>query len=436
MRVLYLTWGEDLATSGILENQVINQLIVTKRHHADLEYTYLCAMPIFWKRHHKSANSILEEKKQRLKAAGIRLKIFYYWLPVRARYIAIVAHRLFAPIFYIWFRKIARICTKENIHAIHARAYTGTVVAAATKRFANIKVPLIFDTRGLYVNELLQLKFIKENSFWHSLWRNAEKLAYEMSAVVVNVSAPFSNYVSRKFLLGTDKVKTLHTSVNIQVFKPATQRTAERQKRFKSKAVRLVYCGDLGGSSWHRTDSLFAVYNIIRKSLTGATLTIISPANESSIRSEIFSSFPNADELLADTRFLRTFNAAETAKHLAEADLGLFTYHELLPGSEQYLSDIVLGSKTGEYLAAGLPIIVNRSAKAAAELVIAHKVGMVYDVHSPVQFTRDLKKILADWQGYSRRARKTAETLFSADSNAQQYYRIYRQLTKFDSETY
>jgi len=433
MRILYVTWGEDLLTSGILENQVINQLVVTRQQHADLQYTYLCAMPVFWKRRHKRTNSILEEKQLRLKAAGIRTEIFYYWLPVRARHTAIVAHRLLAPVFYTWFRKIARICATENIHAIHARAYTGTVVAAAAKRFCRLNVPLVFDTRGLYVDELLQLKFIKEDSFWHRLWKNAEELAYKMSAVVLNVSAPFSAYVSKKFLLDAGRVKTIHTSVNVDVFQPARQRPATRQKRFKSRAVRLVYCGDLGGSSWHRTDSLFAAYNLIRKSLPDAALTIISPANETAIRSEIVSSFPNADELLAHTRFLRTYNAAETAGYLAEADLGLFSYHELLPGSEQYLSDIVLGSKTGEYLAAGLPIIVNSSAKAAAELVKVHKIGMVYDLRAPAQFARDLNKILADWQGYSRRARKAAETLFSADGNAQQYYRIYRQLAKPDN---
>lgn len=435
MRILYVTWGEDLLTSGILENQVINQLVVTRQQHADLDYTYLCAMPIFWKRRHKRSKSILEEKKLRLMAAGIRTEIFYYWLPIRARHIAIVVHRLFAPAIYTWFRRIAKICIKEKIHAIHARAYTGTVVAAAAKRFSKLKTPLIFDTRGLYVDELLQLKFITENSFWYRLWKNAEKLAYETSAVVLNVSSPFSAYVSRKFLLDASKVKTIHTSVNIHVFQPARQRLASHQKRFASQAARLVYCGDLGGSSWHRTDSLFAVYNLIRASLPGAALTIISPTNEEAIRSEIGSTFPNGDELLAHTRFLRTFNAAETAEYLAEADFGLFSYHELQPGSEQYLSDIVLGSKTGEYLAAGLPIIVNRSAKAAAELVIGHKIGMVYDLRAPAQFTRDLKKILADWQGHSRRARKAAETLFSADGNARQYYKIYQQLTKPNSKT-
>lgn len=426
--VLYVTWGEDLLTSGILENQVVNQLIATQRHFPEISYRYLCGMPIFWKRRHKQHTAILEERISRLRRANIQAEIVYYWLPVRARHVAVVMHRLLKPLFFFWFLHIRRALKRNKADIIHARAYTGGVVCAAALGFGCLKTPLVFDTRGLYVDELIQLGFIKDGGWWHRLWQRAERTTYSASAAIVNVSAPFSSYVTAHFNQPGAKIRTIHTSVDTEIFAPSAVEISARETRLKSGVLEIVYCGDLGGSSWHSTASLFQVFTQIKKTFPAASLVIITPAAPTNIQAEVRNILPEADLLLQSVKFARTFNARDTAAIFARRDLAVFSYHDRTENMPQQLSDVVLGSKTGEYLAAGLPVLVNRTAKAASQVIENFQVGMTYDVRDEEAFESMLNTIVKNWMQFSKRARKVGEEHFSAKANGQKYYELYKQL--------
>lgn len=428
--VLYLTWGEDLLTSGILENQVINQLITTRRVFPQVSYSFLCAMPVFWKKRHRAQAQILHEKIDRLEKAGIHVKVVYYWLPVRARYMAIVLHPLFIAAFFFWLKQITNICRRQEIHLIHARAYTGAIVAAAAKKLLRLKVPLVFDTRGLYVDELLQLGFLREGSWWHRQWKRAERTTYACSASIITVSEPFSEYVRQHFSLPADKVETIFTSVDTKIFSPAEKVANARTRRLKRSAPVLVYCGDLGGSSWHSTISLFTLFEQVRHKFGKATLLIISPASRESIDREVLTHFPDRrNELMANCRFMRTYNARETAAALSQADFGVFSYHDSANRGPRHLQEIVLGSKTGEYLAAGLPILVNHTAKAAAAIVRDHRLGIAYNIGDVKSLHRQLGGLVKQWPTYSQRSRKYALKYFAAASIARSHRLIYEKLS-------
>ncbi|MBS0617602.1 MAG: glycosyltransferase [Spirochaetes bacterium] len=425
-KILYLTWGEDLATSGILENQVINQLIATRRVAPEISYHYLCAMPIFWKLRHTQARQILDEKISRLQAADITSEVFYYWLPVRARHIAIVAYKLLQPLFYFWFLRIRNVCRTNEIDIIHTRAYTGGVVCATAIEFLKIRTPFVFDTRGLYVDEIIQLGFLKANSWWHRLWQEAERRTYHTAAMVINVSEPFSQHVQETFSLPRDRVATIYTSVDTKIFRPSRDSVVERKMRLAKKAPVLVYCGDLGGNSWHSAISLFAIFNLIRKLYPLVTLKIVSSATPNVIRQELADAYIDAVDMLSQTSFQRTYTASETAQLLASADIAIFSYHELRENVPRYLSNVVIASKTGEYLASGLPVIVNSTARAAASVIVTTNSGMSYDLRETINFKQDLEKIVKKWLTYSKQARKSAELLFSSEANARKYYEIYK----------
>jgi glycosyltransferase involved in cell wall biosynthesis len=428
IRVLYLTWGEDLATSGILENQVINQLIATRKTCPEIVYHYLCGMPVFWRKRHKRRDSPLAEKVLRLQAAGISVELFYYWLPVRARQMAYVCYPLFRPIFFGWFHRIRQAVRKHASQIIHARAYTGGVVCTAAIGALEIKTPWIFDTRGLYVDELLHMNYIKEKSLLHKLWLFAEERAYNSASMIVNVNKAFSKYLEEKFSLNGKKVKTIHTSVNTEIFKQPERASAERLRRIKAKAPILVYCGSLGGRSYHRVDALFSVFDTVCEIFREAELHIISPANPESIATELTNKFSNAAELLSRTRFSRTHTAHDTVAILAQADIAIFSFHDHQSNGSQHLSDVELGSKTGEYLATGLPVLVNNHAKAAAEIINSTKTGISYELRYKRQFQHRLADLVRNYSEYSRRARKVAEQLFSARENAKKYREIYEVL--------
>jgi glycosyltransferase involved in cell wall biosynthesis len=90
---------------------------------------------------------------------------------------------------------------------------------------------------------------------------------------------------------------------------------------------------------------------------------------------------------------------------------------------------IALGIKTVEYLAAGLPLVVNTKSSGAAEIVERYGVGLVVDDERSVD-QEALRRLADKKQEVSAACRKLAETRFSTSVVANRYLQLYSRLTE------
>ena len=92
------------------------------------------------------------------------------------------------------------------------------------------------------------------------------------------------------------------------------------------------------------------------------------------------------------------------------------------------LARTILSVKFTEYLAAGLPVLVNRWAGAAADIVRQHDLGIVSDEASPDEMAAWLARWQAQRADFSARAWRFAREHFALDVLAAQYRELYHRL--------
>jgi glycosyltransferase involved in cell wall biosynthesis len=112
--------------------------------------------------------------------------------------------------------------------------------------------------------------------------------------------------------------------------------------------------------------------------------------------------------------------AAQLREWMSAADAGI---HAMSPGPD---SATRLGVKVVEYLACGLPIIVNPHVGDAARLVREHGVGVVLENHDHEEIRRKLVRLLAEQPVPATASRELATQTFSLSACARQYVSMYR----------
>ena len=110
-----------------------------------------------------------------------------------------------------------------------------------------------------------------------------------------------------------------------------------------------------------------------------------------------------------------------------QADIGIMSYFVPISEREKLLSKMVLAVKTVEYLAAGLPIIVNKYCGGAAYLIEKNKVGIAYDPKHLSELTEQSINFLLTSDIVSKSI-KIAEDEFDYIVNAKKYAQIYTNL--------
>ena len=130
--------------------------------------------------------------------------------------------------------------------------------------------------------------------------------------------------------------------------------------------------------------------------------------------------------LLVDVEFTSTKSLEELRRELSDVDFGLMSYFKPESELQITLAKMVMAVKTAEYLAAGLPLIVNNACGGAAATVDNYDLGISYNPNSFEQLTRGrIERLLS--VKHKKRISETAAGLFDYKKHAHQYLEIYRQ---------
>jgi glycosyltransferase involved in cell wall biosynthesis len=396
--VLFLSYGEDFLQNKILQNQFINwaKKLNTNKYNVFVHsFLPISRTRLFqsklWKKE-------LHELQQDLQNKNIPLT--YSYLPGLASWL--YSHFLQFFFFHnlLSYAQLLFFIKKNDIQYIYCRSYHSTFAALLVKKLFALKYIVHFDPRSLFVEEGQYLGRISNASLY--LWNRIESFLYTNADLVTFVSKPFQAIQKAKFPIKRSEVIYTHVNVDDFSFDPNK----------KIDTAHLCYLGQLDDSGWHQSEKLFELYSSIAKKIE-ATLTIVTRSPHAPIKEHI------QRLQLKNVNLYAAQNTKEVSRLLKNCNVSLISYKTLNSELEKTIAQTVVASKSGEYLAAGLPILCFKELRGIAELIETHHLGATYTFGNEARIVEDLQSILENYSEISARCREFAENNFSLENNAQ-----------------
>jgi glycosyltransferase involved in cell wall biosynthesis len=404
MNIAYLVWLENLS-SPILKGQVVEVLEEMGRTSSEHSIHLLAFQPVY--------RIILRSRrlaliKRRLGAAGIRTTI----IPCVAIPQLDIFRAGWFTMPFILLQSLPALLVftlLKRIDILHCRSYPVAWSAMVLRRVLPIR--LVFDPRSDFPEESVTAGKWSANSPTYRAWKLLERALLGRADATVAITDSYVDHFGRaapeaRFCLIPNNVDTNRFR------RDNAFRAAFRDSRGLTEET-LVFCyeGSMGGD-WHNpgpyADFIVGLRKLRRPHwflfITPDTRTLTAALARQGVRQEEYG--------------IVTSGFEEVPSYLSAADFG--TMFMTVP-------KIALGVKTVEYLAAGLPLIVNTNAAGAAEIVRRYQVGLVLDDERTVDID-SIRQAAAGKDEMSSVARRLAETRFSTSRVAQRYLELYDSL--------
>lgn len=397
--LLFLSYGEDLLQNKILQNQFVAfaKSFANGRNNVHVHSVVPISRTRLFK--NKQWNQDRKTLQASIEASGGTFT--YSTLPALASwlYSNLIQFLLFHHMYY--YLKLLTILKKNKIQYAYCRGYHAALVMNVIKSLFIKDLKVHFDPRGLFIEEGLYLKKFGPISL--KLWRKIEGYLYRNSDLVTFVSEPFERQISENFKIKNSLV--VYTHADIEKF--------ERKNTASKTPLVFCYLGQLDNTGWHRTKYLLQLFDVLNKNFD-ARFKIITQSNHDDIKTQ-------AKEINLEDKLTLTKakNSTEVAAELAQCHFAVMSYRT----SESYLDEAiaatVVASKSGEYLAAGLPMICNSQLRGIADLLERYKVGTTYSIGQESAVVASIKEMLAEYDAISTRARDVAKNHFDLKKNVQ-----------------
>lgn len=294
----------------------------------------------------------------------------------------------------------------KNIKIIHTRAYPPTFSILLLKNIFGLK--LIFDMRGFWPEELVDVGRIKNNAFIFNCLKFFEKISILSSDKIITLTPESREVIKTKYK--TDCVDWMPTCVDIDKFS-----TSERIS-FNNKFV-LVYSGSLW--SYYNMPAMVDFFIALKNKINNAHFLILGN-NEPDGLNALFLE----KGLVKDDYTILTLSSQDVPKYLNSCNLAIsFIY-------DRYSKKASFPTKIAEYLASGLPVVINTQSRAISDLIISNKLGIVIKDLGVGVLEKAAEKIgafVAD-SSIKKRCRQVAQKHLASSVCVDKYYKIYQEL--------
>ena len=165
--------------------------------------------------------------------------------------------------YFVWQRSkiLYSIVRKYNIKLLHARSFNPALLAIIIKFFFKPSIKIIYDNRGLYIDELIFRNALSKGSFKEKLYRIFEKIIINKCDRMVVVSDVFKSYIVEQW--GKFNKDIISKTIMIPNRTQINFNDSDidiRQKHLKDRIV-CVYSGS--SAMWQGIDDFYNVFSII-----------------------------------------------------------------------------------------------------------------------------------------------------------------------------
>ncbi len=282
---------------------------------------------------------------------------------------------------------------------VHVRSYVPALIALWARRFTGGK--LVFDIRGFWVDERVEGGIWPQTSaayrWLYRVAKRCERWFFASADAVVTLTQASLPQI-RSWVGGREiPLVVIPTCTDVERFRGSAR---------LPQGPQLTWCGSVG--TWYRFDLVAPLARAC-----GLPLVVITRQPE--LAREILGQ-ASADVLSLD--------AAQVPAALHPGDVGV----SLCVGS--FSKTASAPTRFAEYLAAGMPVIVNRGVGDVAQIVEERGVGVVLggeDEASIAEAAQRAVALAADPE-VQERCRQTSRELFDVDAGARRYAQLYRTL--------
>jgi len=305
----------------------------------------------------------------------------------------------------IWAGVLIR---RDKLLIVHARSYVPALFACLLKRLLGIR--FIFDMRGFWADERVDGALWPPGGFIYRLVKRLENQFLKNADEVVTLTERARLTVEQWPGIKVPRVTVIPTCVDLERFSsPACSSSPNSSPVF-------VYTGSLG--TWYLLREMLDFIEEVIKRFPHARFQILT-RNREEATSEL-----NRRSLTQSVVTVTTVDPAQVPRWLARANTGLAFYK---PG---WARQATCPTKVGEYLAMGLPVVVNKGVGDVEEVIGANGVGVVLSEFSTAAYTRALDQLQKLWADptLALRCRRVAESHFSLRLGVERYWAIYQRL--------
>lgn len=430
--IAYLTIGEDL-NNPLLRRQVLELLCEMKRIQPNLQVTLFSFLTFPAILNHRKG---LKYVRDFMGAYGIKLKIIPSLVPWPLPHLKFRKTDVGYRPNHVWDESAIRFLGLvvwpvlfyyhlfRGVRVFHCRSYPPGYVAIMFKKLFP-KVRIIFDPRSDFPEENVTAGNWELGDQDYSFWKKAELLLLRHSDAIACIAPSYER-----------TYKTIYRDINCFLVPNNVDWKTFQRNEIDRKSIRkllgikeddllLCYVGAITSNGWNRA----SVYAHVCESFSQANikchfLFIIPPHGAGLLRSLLSLETGKKVTIISPSY-------ENTPSYLSAADYGMIFMHK---------KTIRVGTKTGEYLAAGLPVIANRNCIGAYELINEKGVGILIGMGlGDLDTIEDLESIRSIASGdslkkWSSDVSSFARNYFDNSGIAARYCEQYMQLVKCDDK--
>jgi len=401
-RVLYISYNGVLDPLG--QSQVIPYLRELNKR--GVEFTLLSF--------EKSASlkAVGVEKCKQLHAALAESGIEWDWLRYHQK------PSLPATVYDVLqgLRYAYQLIRRKNFDLIHARSHIPATIALGLKRRFRLK--MIFDVRGLMADEYVDANHWRKGSVAYRLTKNIERRTLRNTDGIVTLTERIWPVISAwEGLAGRDVVhEVVPCCADLELFKFDSDQRAQRRRELGiGNQFVIVYSGSIDG--WYLTEQMADFFAVLLKKDPAFHFLWLVPNNHDRI-----SNLMEEHGVRRENYSVIGVPAREVPSYLSASDAGLAFI-------KPCLSKVASSpTKYAEYLACGLPLIINTGIGDSDVLITEDKAGVLIHDFSETEYLK-AGTAIRTFTGNSTRMREIAARRFDLRNvGAERYARLYEKV--------
>lgn len=353
----------------------------------------------------ETKDSIVESCR-RISELGMPVKWRYLFYHKRPRLLA-TALDIICGIFTVLFA-----LKKDKITVIHARGVIPALIGFLPAKILGAK--LFFDTRGLLADKYVGGGLLSQKSPTYRIIRRGEDFLLKRSDYFTVETHKHASVIRDCYNNGlSEKMGVIPSCVDTDKFyslpKPYGHNGNAR--------LGLVYVGRIG--TWYLIAEMLDFFNVLSAHIPGLHFIFITHDDPGPLYSIARNKGINASKIA-----VKKIETGKIPAFLREAGAGI----SFINPYKRYNSSPI---KFGEYLASGIPVIINSGIGDCDEIILKEKVGVIINDFSFGAYEKaaeELNLFLSEGEALRQRCVEAAKKHLSLEMGVNKYLDIYRRI--------
>ncbi len=307
---------------------------------------------------------------------------------------------------------------KNGIKIIHARSYVASLIALILKKACEVK--FIFDMRGFWADERVEGGIWKKESLLYRTAKYFEKKFLSNSDIVISLTHAGKTEIENHPSLnkGIINITVIPTCVDMEKFRLEERNNADLLSRqdIDNRFI-LIYIGSI--STWYMPNEMIDFFSVVQKHIEKVHFLILT-------KEKIL-----FEDILKTKKFNNNTVSILNVRHDLISSYLLFGKVGVAFYKHGYSRKACCPTKFGEYLACGLPVIINSGIGDCDDIILKERVGVIINEFSSKEYERaikELKVLLSGGDVLRQRCRAVAKKYFSLEMGVERYWEVYKRL--------